>query len=166
MRVGGPRISAIDPIQQALTRRTGGGPETECAIDVYPGVHAVCDLADFADRITSAGIHVSDLRTDDHRPLRPRNLRRLHTSLRICWNGVYMASSKTEQRQSLQHRRVNLLADYDGYWWRRKQSLTLHIPAGLAQYGLASGSQGRDICHLCASYKGPARGRREAKQVQ
>src|SRR5262249_27608853 len=147
-------------------QRTGGGPETECAIDVYPGVHAARDLADFADRITSPGIHVSDLRTDDHRPLRPRNLRRLHTSLRICRNGAYMASSKTEQRQSLQHRRVNLLAHYDGHRWRREQPLVLHIPAGLAQDGMASGGQGRDVGHLRASYKGPAGGRRETKQVQ
>src|SRR5262249_50891643 len=77
-----------------------------------------------------------------------------------------MASSKTEQRQSLQHRRVNLLAHYDSHRRRREQPLVLHIPAGIAQDGLASGSQGRDIGHLCASYKGPAGGRREAKQVQ
>src|SRR5262249_60083446 len=89
-----------------------------------------------------------------------------HTSLRICWNGMYLASSKTEQRQSLQHRRVNLLAHYDGHRWRREQPLFLHIPADLAQDGMASGSQGRNVGHLCASYKGPAGGRGEAKQVQ
>src|SRR5262249_28399160 len=144
----------------------GGGPETECAINVYPGAHAVCDFADFADRVTSPGIHVPDLRTDDYRTLGLRNLRRLHSSLRICRNGVYLASSKTEQRQSLQHRRVNLLAHYDGHRWRREQPLVLHIPTGLAQNGMTSGSQRRNIGHLCASYKGPAGGRREAKQVQ
>ena len=74
----------MDEVAPLRARRD---PETECAVDVKPGVGLPDDLDDLGERIVRARVHLSSLGAHDHRGLdlgkRCSQAVWLHPALRI-----------------------------------------------------------------------------------
>ena len=72
VRVGRPRVGALDAGDEVAEPRRDGRPEPERTIDVQPGSRALDGVGDLQERIERARVHVPGLRADDRRPVRVR----------------------------------------------------------------------------------------------
>ena len=67
VRVGRPRVGALDALHVMPQRAAGGGPQPERAVHVEPGLMPAGEIGDRVERIERAGVHVAGLRADDRR---------------------------------------------------------------------------------------------------
>ena len=61
MRIGGPGVGAFSACDQRAVASRRGRPEAECAIDVHPGVVAMCKINSGGDGVESAAMHIPSL---------------------------------------------------------------------------------------------------------
>src|ERR1700728_4332404 len=67
--VGGPGIGRAGSGAQVTKARTGIGPESEGAVDVYPRVVAPGDGNQLLERVEDAGVELARLQNDDGWPI-------------------------------------------------------------------------------------------------
>ncbi len=181
VRVGGEGIGESEAVDEMFARGTGGGPETEGAVDVNPRVRAVLagDFANFADGIESAGIHVADLRAEDDgcgggievKGLGGgggdmRDIRGDHAALPIDGDAADLRGAEAEDGERFGHGDVNFVTDKDGNRRRAEEALALEVPAGVAQDLCARGGEGGDVGHLCAGGEAAAAGGGQAENFK
>ncbi len=59
MRIGRPGVCFLYSLDQVAKALAGGHPQTECAIDVHPGVVLMGQVADLVEWVDSAAIQIA-----------------------------------------------------------------------------------------------------------
>ena len=96
----------------AISRR-GRRPEAECAVDVDPRPFFARASADLRGRIERTGVDVPCLEANDRPVVEDRQRVDPHPTLSINRYAGDALMAESEQRQRLQQRDVNLVADND-----------------------------------------------------
>jgi hypothetical protein len=113
---------------------------------------------------------VARLRAHNRRPLqlseRALDRGRIHPTLGIGADPDRRLATEAEQSQRPVDRDVRLLAADDVDPRRTRQSVTLDIPAGAREHGVASGGEARRVRSLAARDEADARARRQAHELQ
>ena len=130
VRVGGPRVGALDAGDERSARGRGGRPESERAIDVHPRAGGSRARDNVGERIERAGVHVAGLQTDD-RPIVERGQRvGAHAALPIGGDARDAGAAEAEHAERLERGDVDFVTDDDGDRRRAEEPLRLDVPAG------------------------------------
>src|SRR5580700_5024013 len=163
--VGGDGVGLGQSPCELSSRGSGGGPQAECAVDVYPSACLVSALADGGGRIESAAIHIPSLDTNDGAIVERRQFFRAHSTLVVGGNGGDTGFSEAHHGQSFQEGNVHFFADNHLDLRRAKQATVFHVPSRAGQQGMASGGESGEIGHGGARYESAAGLSGQAKQV-
>ena len=170
VRVVGPGVGQFSTVQQCAAVAAGPAPQPERAVDVHPCLFGVRDLADAAQRVNRAGVHVAGLRGDDDRSIErgQRALERLgaHPPLLVGVDLDRVARAQAEHAQRGVDGDVRFRAGDDVHTRRAGQPVLLHVPTGAAQHGVARRGERGEVRHLAAGHEADAGGAREVENVE
>ena len=170
MRVVGPGVGEVGAVEQRARGPAGAAPKAECAVDVHPRAFPVRDLADGAQRIDRAGVHVAGLRADDDRAVescqRPLQGVWPHPPLLVGLDLLRAARAKAEHAQRGVNGDVCLRASDDVHLRRAGQSVLFDIPSHTTQHSVARGGEGGEVGLLPAGDQSHARVARQIEQLE
>jgi len=148
VRIGRPRVGAIQAGGQVGSPGIGHGPQPEGAIDVHPRAPLPGPRHDVREGIEGARVHLSGLSAYHRRSRHVRGeVPGPDPPLVIGRDPADPLSPQPHQSQGPDQRGVRVLPDDHGQLWRPEQPVRLHVPAGLRQLLIPGRREGGGIGH-------------------
>jgi len=145
----------------------GGGPEPEGTVYVNPpDTGLACSGNDLTGRVERAGIDVACLEAEERRAVHWWEGVGAHSALIVYGYADDTLASETEEAQRLEETDVDFAAYDDGDRWGTEESLCLHVPADVAEEGMAGRGEGREVRRRRARHEADARLRRQAEYIE
>ncbi len=152
VRVGRPRVGALDVARQVAESRRRRSPQPERAVDMEPRTGRVTELRDLAERIEGARVDLPCLCTDDRRAVRVPEHRlervRSHPALVIDVDRTGRPAAQTEEPERTVDGHVLATPDHDGDRRRACEPVALDVPADSSEHLVPRRGEARDVSHL------------------
>jgi hypothetical protein len=169
VRVGRPRVGALDTGAEVAERPRHVRPHAEGAVDVEPRARLLGCVGDRRQRIERAGVDVPELRADDRRSAAgsERTAKRLdlHASLVVRRHRHDARRAHPQEPQRTIDRHVPLLAGEDADPRRAGEPVAPDVPAGVVQHLPARRRERGHVRELAAGHESGRDALGQAEQV-
>jgi hypothetical protein len=136
---------------------------------VHPRAGLARRVAELADRVDGAAVHVADLGHDDRRPVaggeRVGEGVGAHRAARGDRHRHHRPGAEPEDPQRAVHGHVPLLAGQDADRRRADQAVPLDVVTDVGQHAMPRGGECGDVRHLAAGDERERHGRGQPQQV-